>query len=409
MKNRHLRIIILWGTIVLGSLVVVQIYWILKAFNVEEKQFDHTVQMVLKKVGDSVSKGSQIKRLSSNFFFVNTRSTLDDAQLATKLKSEFESRALDIHYELGIYRADDDTLVYASDMFSMQKDLLPEPSGFNTYSGKKNFAVHFPQKDSYVASQLNIWIFSTAVLLFMMGFFAYAIISLLREKRFAELKTDFINNMTHELKTPVTNINIAAEILKQKYAAENGANVYLDILLKENEKLRQRIDSVLTGSRLEASNLLQVTAMDIHELIKDCVEAFELRIRERQGQLQLELNASSGYIVGDRDLLAQAITNVIDNAEKYSPHKPNIMIRTEDDGKHLEIQVIDSGIGIPVEARTKLFDKFFRVPTGNVHQVKGFGLGLSFVKAVIQKHRGQIKILTALTNGTEVKLILPKA
>lgn len=410
MKNRHLRVIIVWGTIVLGCLIVIQLYWFSKAFNVAEKQFDHNVQMALKKVADSVSTGSEIKKLSSNFFFVDTRSQLDDFALNQLLKEEFNNREPGIHYELGIYRADDDTLVYGNYIEATQKKLLPDDAGrLHSYSGEKNFAVYFPKKMSYVAAQLDIWIFSTIMLLLMMGFFAYAIASVLRERRFTELKTDFVNNMTHEFKTPVTNINIAAEILRQKYRDTDGAEVYLDILLKENEKLRHKIDQVLTGSQLEFTNRPAFTSIDVHELIKDCAEAFQLKIRQRNGHLDLELSAQSQYILGDRELLAQAINNVIDNAEKYSPGNPRITVRTIDNARDMEIRVIDNGIGIAKEIRGKVFDKFFRVSTGNVHSVKGFGLGLSFVKSVIAKHRGKIKLYGESNLGTEVRIILPKA
>jgi two-component system phosphate regulon sensor histidine kinase PhoR len=410
MKNRHLRVIIVWGTLVLGCLIVVQVYWFAKAFNVAEKQFDHNVQMALKKVAGSVSGGSEIKKLSSNFFFVDTHSELNDVELSKLLRKEFNTRDLGIHYELGIYRADDDTLVYGNYIEATQKRLLSGGAGqLQSYSGEKNFAVYFPKKVSYVAAQLDIWIFSTIMLLLMMGFFAYAIASLLRERRFAELKSDFVNNMTHEFKTPVTNINIAAEILKQKYGELDGAGVYLDILLKENEKLRNKIDQVLTGSKLEFRNRPAFTSLDVHELIKDCAEAFHLKIRQRNGDLNLELNAQSQYILGDRELLAQAINNIIDNAEKYSPNNPRITVKTIDNNRDIEIIVTDNGVGIASDARPKVFDKFFRVSTGNVHSVKGFGLGLSFVKSVIDKHRGKVQLYGASNMGTEVRIILPKA
>lgn len=410
MKNRHLRIIIVWGTLVMGSLIAVQMYWFNRAFNVAEKQFDHNVQMALKKVADSVSRGSEIKKLSSNFFFVDTHSELNDAELSTLLRTEFNMRNLDVHYELGIYRADDDTLVYGNYIEATQKKLSLNDAGqLTSYSGEKNFAIYFPRKVSYVAAQLDIWIFSTIILLLMMGFFAYAIASLLRERKFAELKNDFVNNMTHEFKTPVTNINIAAEILKQKYSDIEGAGVYLDILLKENEKLRDKIDQVLTGSQLEFKNRPAFASLNVHELIKDCAEAFQLKIRQRNGDLNLELNAQSQFIFGDRELLVHAINNIIDNAEKYSPNIPKITVKTIDNGSDIEIRVIDNGIGIPREIRPRVFDKFFRISTGDIHSVKGFGLGLSFVKSVIDNHRGRVQLYGEINEGTEVRILLPKA
>lgn len=409
MKNKHLRWIILFGTLVLTCLLILQVYWFKKAFDVSEKQFDHSVRVALKKVADSVSRDSEVKKLSSNFFFVATESELNDQDLDSLLKKEFLMRSLDIDYELGIYNADDDTLVYGNYVNATTKRLSEE--GISAGQGSddvKNFAVYFPTKDSYIAAQLDVWIFSTFILLLMMGFFAYAIYSLLREKKFAALKNDFINNMTHEFKTPVTNIRIASEILKNKTADQAGIKVYIDILLKENEKLRQKIDHVLIGSSVDHLKRPALEIVDVHQLIADCAEAFQLKIQERSGNILFEFNAANAFILGDRELLAQAINNVIDNAEKYSLNQPRIVVRTRDREKGIEIIIMDEGIGIAPGMKSKVFEKFFRVRSGDVHNVKGFGLGLSFVKNVIRSHRGRISLFSELNKGTEVRIMLPK-
>ena len=271
------------------------------------------------KVADSISTNAEIKKLSSNFFFVATESKLNNKALDSLLKKEFLIRSLDVDYELGVYNADDDTLVYGNYVEATKKQLIDKEIYDGQKNGEqKNFAVYFPGKESYIVAQLDIWIFSTLVLLLMMCFFAYAMASLLREKRFAELKNDFINNMTHEFKTPVTNIRIASEILKKKLTDQEGTRVYIDILLRENEKLRQKIDQVLLGSSVDNMKRPSLECVDVHQLIADCAEAFHLKVHERSGNIQLAFNAKSTFILGDRDLLAQAINNVIDNAEKYS-------------------------------------------------------------------------------------------
>jgi two-component system phosphate regulon sensor histidine kinase PhoR len=212
--------------------------------------------------------------------------------------------------------------------------------------------------------------------------------------------------MTHEFKTPVTNIGIAGQILKSK--AHEGTQVYVDILLKENEKLRQKIDQVLLGASVDGLRKPVFETLDIHQLIQDCAEAFSLKLQERDGNLTLHFSASDPQIIGDRELLAQAISNVIDNAEKYSRHAPKILVRTKDTTRGLEIDIVDEGIGIEPAMMKKVFDKFFRVPSGDVHNVKGFGLGLNFVKQVIKSHRGDVNLFSTLNKGTEVKIFLPK-
>lgn len=410
MKNKHLRFVILLGALVLMGVFSVQVYWFRKAFSVAEKQFDHSVQIVLMKVADSVSADAEVRKLSSNFYFVSTESNLDNKALDTLLTKELLRRSLLLDYELGIYNADDDTLVYgqyveATKKHSIRKDSDPSEK----LSAEKNFAVHFPNKESYVMAQLDIWIFSTIVLLLMMSFFAYAMATLLRERKFSELKNDFISNMTHEFRTPVTNIGITGEIIRKKVSSAAGVDVYLDILLKENEKLRRKIDQVLLGASVEHLVNPSLERLDIHQLIAECAAAFRLKVEERQGKVQLALQAKSTFILGDRDLLTQAINNVIDNAEKYSPKRPQIVVRTRDHREGIEIDIVDGGIGIHPQMQRKVFQKFFRAQKGNVHNVKGFGLGLDFVKNVIRSHRGKVSLFSELNRGTEVKIVLPKA
>lgn len=408
MKHMHLRSIILLGTIVLICLLIVQVYWFNRAFDAAERQFDHNVQMALKKVADSVTQDTEIKKLSSNFFFVETNSTLNEKAIAILLEKEFAERNLTIDFEFGVYYAHDDTLVYGHYIEATKIRLTQELIDRHNSDLEKNFAIYFPRKESYLAAELDIWIFSTLILILMIGFFGFAIASLLREKKFAELKNDFINNMIHEFKIPVTNIKIAGEILSKKVGNTDGAAVYIDVLLRENEKLRQKIDKVLSGASADYLKSPVFETMNVHQLIENCAEAFQLKVQQRRGSLKLELLANGVDILGDRELLTQALNNVIDNAEKYSSHQPSITIHTKDIEEGIEINIIDKGTGIASNMKSKVFEKFFRIPTGDVHNVKGFGLGLNFAKNVIQKHSGKIKLFSQLHKGTSVIIVLPK-
>jgi two-component system phosphate regulon sensor histidine kinase PhoR len=409
MKNKHLRFVILLGTVALTGVFLVQMYWFQKAFNVAEKQFDHSVQIAIMNVADSVSAKGQVRKLSSNFFFVIAESNLNNETVDTLLKNELLKRSLMLDYEVGVYNAEDDTLVYGQYVEATKKHFLrKESSDRHLSSAEKNFVVYFPGKESYLVAQLDIWVFSTVVLLLMMLFFAYAIATLLRERKFSELKNDFISNMTHEFKTPVTNIGITGEIIKRKVPDDAGVNVYVDILLQENEKLRQKIDEILLGASVDYLKKPSLERLDIHQLVTACTGAFQLKVEERQGKLQLALQATSTFILGDRELLTHAINNVIDNAEKYSPRYPQIVVKTRDHEDGIEIDIVDEGIGIPKEMHQMVFQKFFRVQKGNVHNVKGFGLGLDFVRNVVRSHRGKVSLFSELNQGTEVKIVLPK-
>lgn len=410
MKNTHLRLLILFGTMVLTGLFIVQIYWFQRAFNAGAQQFDHSVQVALMRVADSVSAHAEVRKLSTNFYFVAAESNFSSDAVEDLLQSEFTKRNLLLEYELGVYNAEDDTLVYGQYVEATRKhELQQEILNKNQGESIKNFAVYFPKKESYVIAQLDVWIFSTVALLLMMCFFAYAIATLLRERKFAEMKSDFLDNMAHEFKTPVTNIGITGEIIRKKVPEGAGVHVYVDILLKENEKLRNKIEQVLLGSSIDQKSKPALDRLDIHQLISECAQVFQLKIQERNGLLQLDLKAKSAFILGDRELLAQAINNVIDNAEKYSPNEPHIIVKTIDNEEAIEVRIADKGVGIPEKLSRKVFEKFFRVKRGDIHNVKGFGLGLSFVRHVIQSHRGKVRLFSSGNEGTEVKIILPKA
>jgi two-component system, OmpR family, phosphate regulon sensor histidine kinase PhoR len=410
MRNNHLGRIILFGTFLLSCLMIIQIYWFKRAFDVAEKQFDHSVQVALKKVADSVAAHAEVKKLSSNFFLVSTNCSLNDDALDSLLKNQFSLRSIHLDYELGIYNAEDDTLVYGNYIeASGKKWIESHQQKLQSAEGRmENFAVYFPTKRTFMFAQLDVWIFSTVLLMLMMGFFAYAIASLLKERRFAELKSDFINNMTHEFKTPVTNIHIAGEILRKKIADDSTSKVYIDILLKENQRLRSKIDQVLLGSSLEHNDKATWEHMDLHKLLRDCGEIFHLKLSERNGKIDFDFLATEPMIVGDKDLLSQAFQNIIDNAEKYCADSPRIVVRTRDHSKGVEIDIIDNGIGIDPEYKAKVFEKFFRIRQGDVHNVKGFGLGLSFVRGVIENHKGRILLSSELDRGTEVNVLLPR-
>ncbi len=413
MKHRHLRYIIFFGTVVLAALFVVQLYWFQKAFDITEKQFDHTIQVALKRVADSVSQENaqliEVKKLSSNFYFVNTNSQINPHTIDSLVKKELLQRALDIDYELGVYDADKDTLVYGNYIQSTMARLIEEEfSGKNTSEiPLQNFAVYFPNKTSYLASEMKIWLFSTFTLFLMMGFFGYAMYSLLREKRYTDVKTDFINNLTHEFKTPVTNIQIASDVLKNKYSKSNEDILYFEILQKENRKLQQKIEHILTAATSEQPLGKDFREIDVHEVIRDCAESFQLKITQRNGKLELALDEGQPTVFGNRELLYQTFNNLIDNAEKYSPDHPTIRIESKNTEKGLLLTIMDRGIGIPKEIQKKVFHKFYRNQTGNIHSVKGFGLGLNFVEKVIRAHKGKIKLSSEQNQGTQISILLP--
>jgi signal transduction histidine kinase len=217
----------------------------------------------------------------------------------------------------------------------------------------------------------------------------------MKEKKISEHTTDFLNNMTHEFKTPLTNIALAGKMIVKDSTGMHGEKIkhYSEIILEENEKLRLQVEQILSMTALERGEIpLRKTEIDFHEVITNSVKHINLQIENRHGSLKLDLKADKFVICGDKTQLTNALCNLIDNAIKYSPEKPQVFIQTINIGKNLIVKISDTGLGIEKEYQKKVFDKFFRVPTGDVHDVKGFGLGLAYIKKIVQLHDGTIEL-----------------
>ena len=282
-------------------------------------------------------------------------------------------------------------------------------------SNKSGFELKllFPEKQEYINAEMGTMfvtsIFLIAIVLLM---FWRTISSLLKEKKISEHTNDFLNNMTHEFKTPLTNIALAGKMMVKdaNIKQEDKIRHYSDIIIEENEKLRLQVEQVLSMTALERGEIpLQKTELDIHLLIKDALRSISVQIENKQGDLKLNFNAERFVVMGDKTHLTNALCNLIDNAIKYSNDKPELTIQTSNVSQNLIIEVSDKGIGIEKEFQKKVFDKFFRVPTGNIHDVKGFGLGLAYIKKIIELHQGTIELQSEKGKGTAFIIRLPYA
>jgi two-component system phosphate regulon sensor histidine kinase PhoR len=417
MHRKNLRRMIFFGSIVMMGLLIVQGFWMKKAFDIEERQFNHSVQVALKSISDSIVAENpaadpadvQIKQLSSKFFFAELNTSINPETLDSLLKKELGIRQIKSAYELGIYRAHDDTLVYGEYIpatIQWQIDHAYDP--YEASGEKQNFAIYFPNKFSVIAGEIKIWIFSSLVLLLMVAFFVYAMLTLLKERRLAEIKEDFINNMTHEFKTPIANIELASEVLKDNRITPDKQSRYFQIIHQENQRLKTQVQRVLQMGTIDKSELrLNLKEVDIHALILRLADSLGVRIKAKSGKLKLELQAANANIIADEFHLTNTVFNLLDNAEKYAKDRPDISICTRNEKEGLLISVRDAGIGIKQDFQQFVFDKFFRVPTGDVHNVKGFGLGLSYVKTIIEAHRGHISLRSQLHRGAQFDIFLP--
>jgi two-component system phosphate regulon sensor histidine kinase PhoR len=242
-------------------------------------------------------------------------------------------------------------------------------------------------------------------------FFSYSMFVILRQKQLSELQRDFINNMTHEFKTPISTINISTDVFLQneKVREDPRLNRYAGIIKEQVLRLNTQVEKVLQLAKIERDNIeLNIEKLDLAELINSISPSIELKVNDKKGTLQLSLTARNTAVNADRIHLTNILHNLVDNAVKYTREHPEIKISLYDaPGKKLVLAIQDNGIGIAREHQKRVFDKFYRVPTGNLHNVKGFGLGLFYVKTVCKQHKWQLEMDSQPGEGTTIRIVMP--
>jgi len=283
---------------------------------------------------------------------------------------------------------------------------IPNDAGYH-------LAVFFPDKETEIyADSRGALIISIAFIALLLCCFTYMLIVIRRQKKLSVIKNDFINNLTHEFKTPIASISLATSMLKRdkdKLDERKQAN-YLNLIEGESKRLEGQVDKVLQIAMIDSGNFsLDKKELDIHEVIQGVVNGMHLIVNKRKGSIKLHLRAIRSKVLADETHLVNIIYNLVDNALKYTIDVPEIVITTQDGDHGLEVTVKDNGIGIGEEIQKYIFDKFYRAETGDVHNVKGFGLGLSYVKKIIEAHKGRIDIQSELNQGSEFRLYFPQS
>ena len=281
----------------------------------------------------------------------------------------------------------------------------------NVFVTPQYLSVNFPDQKSYLLK--TMWMMlgvSLMIILILVLAFYYTIATISKQKKLSVIKNDFISNMTHEFKTPISTISLAAEMLNDDTVTKTPEKQqrFVKMIRDENKRLSILVESILQTSILDKGEFkLKRSDLDVHEIINQAIQNTQLLIDQRHGSITKQLEATNCLINADKVHLTNIIFNLIDNAIKYTKESPSILISTQDTLEGIEISVKDNGIGISKENQRKIFDKFYRVPTGNVHNVKGFGLGLSYVLAVVQKHNGTINVESELGKGSTFKIVMP--
>jgi len=269
----------------------------------------------------------------------------------------------------------------------------------------------FPRKTGYLLK--TMWFVLLISILFIAAIiitYYLTINTIIRQKKLSDIKNDFINNMTHELKTPISTISLACEMLRDKELRKDSEMFerYVSMIHEENDRLSLQVENVLQSAIWGSGEIkLKLESIDVNEILQSTLKSFEIRLKEEGAELSTEFNASSALVQADRIHLTNVINNLLDNALKYSGKEKRLEVVTQNNPKGVIISVSDNGIGISKENQKKIFDKLYRVSTGNIHDVKGFGLGLSYVQTVVEKHKGSVKVNSQLGKGSTFVVFLP--
>lgn len=411
--------IIILAAISIVGITFTQIYWVRRAFNMHENQFYRDVSSSLRSVAQQIFEinktpspaNNPVDQVSSNYFTVTINGPIDASLLEFLLITEFEKRNI-TDFEYGIYNCSDQCMIGGNYITPKAKTVsnFPETPRIKLNNDGYFFAVHFPKVEANLISQMGIWGFSSAVMLLVIFFFVYTLFVILKQRRLSEIQKDFINNMTHEFKTPISTIAISTEVLKDPgivHTPERLLN-YATIIQNENHRLKQQVERVLQMARSDKEDIgLKKEQVDVHDLIHEAVKNVSPSLEARHGKIQLELNAKRSFTQVDKLHFINVFNNLLDNAIKYNLNAPEIIIRTSDTQKCLTVSVADNGIGISEDNQKKVFHKFYRVPTGNLHDVKGFGLGLNYVKLIVRKHGGKVSLQSHVEKGSTFIIEIP--
>ncbi len=423
MKDIQVFRLIVIAAMTITIIIGLQTYWVVSTWNLNEQEFNQKVSYALYRVAIQLAEINEsdlpprevIQRRSSNYYIVNIESEIDFEMLEFFLQKELEAMVIHTDFEYAVYNCFTDIMEYGNycsydpnkEPPSRPETTLPTQHGLNYY-----FGVRFPNRPGYLFDQMQLTVIFSIILFLTVIFFVYALWVVLRQKRLSLLQKDFINNMTHELKTPVSTVKVAADYLLQhpNIKSDSRLDRYARIIRDQNLRLNGQVERVLDLSRFERSGFeLKKEWCNWRYILKEVLESESLQIQSRKGELALSLEGEQLELLADPFHFSNVLHSLLDNAIKYSPNGPHIQLHSIFLNGRLKLTIRDQGIGIAAEQQKRVFQKFYRVPTGNVHNVKGFGLGLYYVQQICRAHHWKLELDSKEMVGTAVHIIFPKS
>lgn len=420
MKGKTLKFIISLAVVSVAGVFLIQFGFLKSSYNLTEKQFRESTSIALKEVAwqvlladgntSSFDSITPVEIVTGNYFLVNVNAAIDKELLKMHLLEEFRKHDVYNDFEFAIYNPAleqmDEGILISKGVEKPSKFTFPTNEKYKYY-----FGIHFPNRTTFFASQLSIWYFLTALLVIIILFFGYTLTVIIRQRQLSEVQKNFINNLTHELKTPISSIAIASSVLNNEDILKTPERLftYARIIQEQNTRLSKNVEKVLNLASLEKNRIhLNMEEINLKEILTEISAQFKQTDFGQKATVKIQINVQNTGIFADRFHFSNLILNILENGVKYCEKKPELQISVGSKNKNLEIAIADNGIGIPKDQRKKIFNKFYRVPTGNVHNVKGFGLGLDYVQKIVSAHKWKIKVDENPEGGSIFTLSIPK-
>ena len=418
MKIKKLNIIIALGLVATIGILIAQLIWTYKAFTLEEKKFSQKIHIALLEVarqlyesnGHEFSSKDLIQRISNDYYVVNVNDNIEPKVLEHYLKTEFSKFNIVTDYEYAIYNCESDDMMYGK-YISIDDDLIhkktiefPKSNNLVYY-----FAIRLPQETSYLISSLQFWFVLSFALIVILLVYVYSIYTIIQHKKYSELQRDFINNMTHEFKTPLSSILLASNYLSNQDLIKNDSKLetYTSIITTQGKKLNNHIEKILNIARNDESALaINPVKIKLLPFLNEIVEP--LKLKHENLKIEIDINPTE-TIFADEFHFTNVVHNLIDNSIKYSEENPEIKIKSTRNNKELKLDFSDNGIGIPTKNISFIFDKFYRVSNKKSNEVNGFGLGLFYVKKIVQQHHWKISARNNSEKGLTISITFPNS
>ncbi len=406
------------------GIFLIQFAFLKNTLEITEQEFRETTSIALREVAWQILEASgetskfdnidPIEQVTPSCYLVNVNDAINPEILKTQLIEQFKRHNIRLDYEYAIYDPErkvmtDGGFVCAHDD-SCEKVLLPGFPMSEKYT--HYFGVNFPDMTPYLTFRLQGWYFITGLLLIVLLFFGYALWVIIRQRQLTDIQKVFINNLTHELKTPISSIGLSARVLSDEKIIENPARLfeYTRIINEQSNRLARSVEKVLSLSSLEKNKLHLVNEqINLTGFIQRSVARFQESELGQKARINLTGFQEKRRIWADPFHLGNVMQNILENGVKYCRELPEIEISLKEKGKYLQLDISDNGIGIPRDERRKIFKKFYRVPTGNIHDVKGFGLGLDYVSRIVKAHHWKISVDGNSHGGSTFTLLIPKS